>query len=95
VIALTNKSGRMLTFVLEHAPYCVALGRCACTEVLGRSPRRLPGALTLPAGLPVMNLPEALLALPAVARAVRAGQVAVAPMPPQQAEAARPRRVAT
>lgn len=92
MIALTNKSGRMLTFVLEHAPYCVALGRCACTEVLGRSPRRLPGALTLPAGLPVMNLPEALLALPAVARAVRAGQVAVAPMPPAHAEAARPKR---
>ncbi|HEU4406548.1 MAG TPA: hypothetical protein VFS43_14880 [Polyangiaceae bacterium] len=95
MIALTNKSGRMLTFVLEHAPYCVALGRCACTEVLGRNPRRLPGALTLPAGVPVMNLPEALLALPAVARAVRAGQVAVAQMPPQHAEAARPRRAAS
>jgi hypothetical protein len=95
VIALTNKSGRLLTFVLEHAPYCVALGRCACTEVLGRNPRRLPGALTLPAGLPVMNLPEALLVLPAVARAVRAGQLAVAPMPPPHAEAARPRRAAS
>jgi hypothetical protein len=92
VIALTNKSGRMLTFVLEHAPYCISLGRCACAEVLGRNPRRLPAALTLPAGLPVMNLPEALIALPAVARAVRAGQVVVAPMPPPHAEAARPRR---
>ena len=82
----------MVTFVLEHEPYCVALGRCACTEVLGRSPRRLPRALTLPAGLPVMNLPEAVLALPVVARAVRAGQVAVAPMPPPHAEASRPQR---
>ncbi len=95
MIGLTNKSGRMMTFVLEHEPYCVALGRCACTEVLGRNPRRLPGALTLPAGLPVMNLPEAVLALPAVERAVRAGHLAVAPMPPQQAEAARPRRAAS
>ncbi|MCU0687954.1 MAG: hypothetical protein MUF34_37870 [Polyangiaceae bacterium] len=95
MIALTNKSGRLLTFVLEHEPYCVALGRCACTEVLGRSPRRLPGALTLPAGLPVMNLPEALLTLPAVSRAVRTGQLVVAPMLPPHAEAARPRRVAS
>ena len=95
MIALTNKSGRLLTFVLEHEPYCVALGRCGCTEVPARPPRRLPGALTLPAGLPVMNLPEAVLALAPVARALRAGQVAVAPMPPQEAEAARPRRAAS
>ncbi|HEU4403757.1 MAG TPA: hypothetical protein VFS43_00455 [Polyangiaceae bacterium] len=45
MIALTNQSGRRLTFVLEHEPYCVALGPDAELEWEVYAPPARAGAL--------------------------------------------------
>jgi len=92
-LTLTNTSTRMQVFNLPHESYCAALGRCACrtAEAPRSAPlavRELPGqpvrtrrpacaSLTLPARQSATGLPDAVLAAPDVARAVRSGLVAV------------------
>jgi hypothetical protein len=92
-VTLTNTSGRMQVFNLPHESYCAALGRCACRSPEAPRPapltvRELPGqpvrarrpacaSLTLAAGKGAAGLPDAVLAAPDVARAVRTGLVAV------------------
>jgi hypothetical protein len=76
-VALTNTSGRCLTFVLTHDEYCGALGACACDILQGRKARRIPGSLTLASGVTTDGLQEAVLALPDVVLAVRQGRLSV------------------
>ena len=76
-IAITNTSGRIKVINLSHQTYCEALGSCQCQHVPGTRGIRLPSSLTIPTGATVTNLPEAVLALPEVARAVCAGQLSI------------------
>lgn len=71
-ISLTNTSRRCLVFVLAHDVFCVASGRCRCA--VGARP--IPTSLTLAAGATVDGLEEAVLAVPAVIRAIRDGALA-------------------
>ena len=85
-VTLVNTTRRMKVVNLPHDSYCTALGRCACTEVGGR---RLAASLTLPAGSATAGIDEAVLAVPAIARNVRAGELRVrrdAAPPPSQPE---------
>jgi hypothetical protein len=74
-IALIGTARRVAVFVLSHDPYCIALGRCDCTR--RRDGKLLAGSLTVPARSRVPGLPEAVLAVPAIALAVRAGALRV------------------
>lgn len=76
-ITLTNPSGRMKTFTLPHESYCKARGRCACAMASSRAPRRVPASLTLAAGARLEGVDEAVLAVPEVDRALRAGELRV------------------
>ena len=76
-VMLKNTAGRMKVFNLPHDPFCLRAGTCACAELPGRPPRRLASSLTLPAGAEASGLPDAVLELPEVARAVRAGELRV------------------
>jgi hypothetical protein len=76
MVTLTNRSGRMLVFVLPHDAYCEAAKACACSRQPGRNGRLLPGSPTLPSGHSVAA-PKASLAVPEVAETVRAGRVQV------------------
>jgi len=84
-VALTNTSGRCLTFVLTHEAYCEAAGAgaCACEVQQGRKARRIPGSLTLASGVAMEGLQEAVLALPDVVLAVRQGRLSVRREAPQ------------
>lgn len=73
-VTLTNASGRLKVFVLAHETYCKARGRCACTVTPGRDGRRIASSLTLAAGARE-ELDEAVLAVPEVERAARAGEL--------------------
>jgi hypothetical protein len=77
MVTLTNRSGRMLVFVLPHDVYCEAAKECACSRQSGRNGRLLPSSLTLPSGHSVAA-PKAILPVPEVSEAVRAGRVQVA-----------------
>jgi hypothetical protein len=77
MVMITNRSGRMLVFVLPHDVYCKAAKGCACSREPGRNGRLLPSSLTLPSGHSVVA-PKAILAVPDVTEAVRAGRVQVA-----------------
>ena len=83
-VTLVNTTRRMKVVNLPHDTYCKAIGRCACTDAGGR---RLAASLTLPAGSATEGIDEAALAVPALARDVRAGELRVrreaAPPPPQ------------
>ena len=68
-ISLTNTSRRCLVFVLAHDVFCVASGQCRCSPGV----RPVPTSLTLAAGVTVDGLDEAVLAVPAVIRAIRHG----------------------
>lgn len=74
-VALISTVRRLAVFVLAHAAYCAALGRCACSR--RRDGTLLAGALTIPARARVPNLPDAVLAVPAIARAVREGALRI------------------
>ncbi len=75
-ITLINATKRIKLFNLPHASYCKALGNCACTVQQGKN-RRICKSLTLPAGASLDNIPEAVLDIPEVQRAVRAGVLKV------------------
>lgn len=71
-ISLTNTSRRCLVLVLAHEIFCVANGRCRCAPGV----RPVPTSLTLAVGVTVEGLDEAVLAVPAVIRAIRGGALA-------------------
>jgi hypothetical protein len=74
-VTLVSTARRLAVFVLLHDSYCDALGRCACAR--RRDGVRLPTALSVAARLRVTDLPDAVLAVPAVALAVREGSLRV------------------
>ena len=78
-VTLTNLTRRMQVFVLLHDHHCTALRRCTCD--LRKDGRRLPSSLTLPAGERT-DVPSAVLTVPAVARALRVGDLSVTAPPP-------------
>jgi hypothetical protein len=84
-LILTNTSGRLKAFTLSHESYCAARGRCACATTPGRDARRVPSSLTLAAGARLEGVDEAVLAVPEVARALRAGELRVERTPPPPA----------
>jgi hypothetical protein len=77
MIALTNLSGRIKSFDLPHETYCKARGDCACTLLPGKEQRRICASITIPAGKSLRNLPDAVLEVPAVRRAIKAGLLSV------------------
>jgi hypothetical protein len=89
-ISLTNTSRRITTFVLPHESYCSARDRCACA--IRRGGARVPGSLTLALDVRAHALEDVILRVPAIALAVRRGELRVeredlaAPIPshPQQ-----------
>lgn len=92
MLTLSNRSGRMLVFVLDHDSFCSATGRCECrVERLGRRRLRVARSLTVPAGAAIADLPEAVLSVPPVARALASGELTArraAPAPLAVAESA-------
>ena len=76
-VTITNASGRMKAFDLLHDVYCEASGACACSMLGGRNSRRIPSSLTIPTGAAVENLPDAVLRVPEVARAITRGELRV------------------
>ena len=87
-VTLTNTTRRVCVVILTHDDYCARVGRCGCSA--RRDGAVLPNSLTLPSREPVAGLDEAVLALPQVAAAVRAGDIRVAPEEPVAAIAAAP-----
>ena len=77
-VSLTNTSRRCLVFVLAHDVLCVANGRCRCAP--GNRP--VPTSLTIAAGVTIDGLDEAVLAIPAVIRAIRDGALSANRGPP-------------
>ena len=73
-VTLTNLTRRMQVIVLLHDHHCAANKRCTCD--LRKDGRRLPTALTLPAGERA-DVPASVLSVPAVTRAVRVGDLSV------------------
>ncbi len=73
-ITLINATRRMKVLNLPHASYCERRGACACTQ---RGDRRLASSLTLPAGVVLEGLDEAVLAVPQVLALVRTGELRV------------------
>lgn len=76
-VILINRARRMKVFTLAHATYCKALGSCMCTVVDARTGRRLPLSLTLASGNRSAELPEAVLQLADIVRAVASGELGV------------------
>ena len=70
-VKLTNNTRRMKVFHLPHDTYCAALKSCACVALGGRDLRRIPSSLTIPSGGVVVNLPDAVLAVPEIVAAVK------------------------
>ena len=85
-VTIVNNTRRMKVFNLTHASYCDALGRCACTILPGRAKRRVATSLTIPAGGEFKGLADAVLAVPEIARAVKAGQLTAKRSRPRRAE---------
>ncbi len=67
-VTLSNQAKRMQVFILPHAEFCERAGKCACTSL--RSGVRLAGTLTVPVGGAVADLPDAILNVPDVAKAL-------------------------
>lgn len=82
-VILINRARRMKVFTLAHATYCEALGSCGCTVVDRRSGRRVAQSLTLAAGGRSPGLPEAVLKLGDVIRAVASGELGVERIAPK------------
>jgi len=74
-IALINTTSRLKTYTLPHESYCKARGRCACAITQRRSTRRVPSSLTLAAEARLEGLDEAVLVVPEILRALRAGEL--------------------
>jgi hypothetical protein len=74
-VSLVSTARRLAVFVLSHAEYCDALGRCVCAR--RRDGALLAGSLTVPGRARVPDVPDAVLAVPAIARAVREGALRV------------------
>jgi hypothetical protein len=74
-VALVSTVRRLAVFVLSHAMYCSARGSCSCTR--RRDGTLLAGSLTVPGRARVPDLPDAVLAVPAIALAVRQGALRV------------------
>ena len=91
-ITLTNASRRITVINLIHDIYCEARGTCVCTLQGGKRHAR---AVTIPAGESVADLDEAVLTLPDVIRAVRAGDLRVrrqAPPPKPKTNSRKPKQ---
>ena len=73
-VTLINTTRRMKVINLPHATYCEARGSCVCQT---RGTQRLAAALTLPAQGTATGLDDAVLGVPAVARAIRVGELRV------------------
>ena len=73
-VTLINTTRRMKVINLPHAAYCEARGSCACNT---RGTQRLAAALTLSAQGNATGLDDAVLGVPAVARAIRMGELRV------------------
>ncbi len=67
-VKLMNQSKRMQVFLLPHDEYCGPAGACNC--VFRNDGVRLAGSLTIPVGAVVSDLPDAILAVTSVARAM-------------------------
>lgn len=80
-VTLTNTSRRLKVVTLTHTTYCEVCGECSCTITPGRTPRRLAASITLLGGNTSAELDDAVLHLPDVMRAVRAGELRVAHVP--------------
>ncbi|MGE0324072.1 MAG: hypothetical protein AB7S68_17290 [Polyangiaceae bacterium] len=76
-VILSNRGRGALVFVLAHERYCRALGRCGCAVPDERSGRRIPRSLTVPTGTRSTPLPETILMLDDVDRAIRRGALGV------------------
>ncbi len=74
-VSLKNKSGRLQVFVLAHETYCAARGECSCDVTRGRGARRTARSLTLPTGVTLDGLDDAVLTVPQVRRAVQRGEL--------------------
>jgi len=74
-VALISTVRRLAVFVLSHTAYCAALRRCSCTR--RRDGKLLAASLTVPARARISDLPEAVLAVPEIALAVRQGALRV------------------
>ena len=72
---LTNRTRRMLTFLLPHETYCEAHGECACVVVDLDRGTRVPSSLTLPAGEPARDVSDAVLTVREIAKAVKREEV--------------------
>lgn len=77
IVTLINRAPRMKVFILAHATYCQARGACGCTVVDPRTGRRVAQSLTLPAGMRSAELPDVVLRVTDVARALASGEVGV------------------
>jgi len=91
-ITLINSTRRIAVINLNHDVYCEAKGTCACGLQGGKHHAR---AVTIPAGESVTDLDEAVLTLPDVIRAVRAGELRVrrqAPPPKPKTNSRKPSR---
>ncbi|MBK8009797.1 MAG: hypothetical protein IPK13_00465 [Deltaproteobacteria bacterium] len=82
-VILINRARRMKLFTLAHATYCEVLGSCGCTVVDRRTRRRVAQSLTLAAGARSSELPEAVLKLGDVIRAVASGDLGVERVAPK------------
>jgi len=78
-ITLINASRRIAVINLVHDAYCKSLGSCVCSV---QGAKRHARAVTIPAGESVADLDEAVLTLPDVIRAIRAGELRVRRQPP-------------
>ena len=78
-ITLINANRRIAVINLAHDTYCKSLGSCVC---LVQGAKRHARAVTIPAGESVADLHEAVLTLPDVIRAIRAGELRVRRQPP-------------
>ncbi len=67
-VTLTNQSKRMQVFLLPHGEYCGPAGACTC--VFRHDGARLAGSLTIPVGVSMSELPDAILGVSSVARAM-------------------------
>lgn len=76
-VILINRARRMKVFTLVHATYCKALGSCGCTVVDPRTGRRVAQSLTLVSGARSAELPDAVLQLADIVRAVALGELGV------------------
>ena len=82
-VILINRARRMKVFTLAHATYCEGMGSCGCTVVDRRTGRRVAQSLTLAAGARSTELPEAVLKLGDVIRAVASGELGVERIAPK------------